>query len=758
MTRVLPRFPTAVRGINALSATTANGVLEVGIDVSNLDRSANPAAPGHSTLILNENTDELEIASTDEYLGPFVDAAAESAQIAQDAASDAVSQSNVPIYSSRAAAALLVIPPGINFFRVNGFSASGDTGSGGYRFAASEPAHTGKFQSADGRWWELAEYRPTLAMFGGVAGGIIDCSTAFANLVAFCRAKGVTGQVSGIVRLDSCNFDLTGVSLVGDGEAISYPDTATGSFTILLVKDQANPAFLIGSGAKLDRMTIRHPDQLGQLAPIAFPPVFRFTGSTAAGWSLTNLHVPMAYTLFSSQKATVIGAGQIDNIRAFAMNRYFEFMGGAPEVILCTNCLFSPGAWLGDYGSDRSALLRYGYDNAVFVLENIPGDASYRSIDGFTISNSIVYGVRRVIDRVSGNLGPVLFNGVHVDGIGQMMRVRGSDFVSGLTLQSCTTYVGGPSDNSRMLNTITDPEIDIEIDGSLDSNFSLSGYGYHGLGTGLRLAGAGLRDVFIDSFERRNVGRSQTPSGTYAVLDVSAPNAIVSIGRLSSTNPNKVAGTTLIGVKVTAVKFLAIGSLDLEKFDTGISATEATPGMLIKRIDIGKASMVAVTTPISTNLTSQQLRVTDLITDATGVTRRGRTNFSATNSASFSVTTTLAEMLTNTIRHDFGNDASGGRCIVGRGGPVSVRAQAAFSATAGVIVEMRVQVYATGGGGLRHSIVTQSAALANNLGYLSIATDLNCVSGDEISLWFKTVSGAATVPADGNLTRFCVTA
>lgn len=773
--RIVPRFPARIQASDGVRVDRTGGVVTIRQDWNSIAQEPAPSDPATYELLLRGPDGDLARvpgtplvpASWSTLAGKPSEFPPEphthgipdiiNLQAALDAAADAVSPSNVPIYSSRAAAELLAIPPGINFVRVNGFSASGDTGSGGYRFAASEPAHTGKFQSADGRWWELAEYRPTLAMFGGVADGVTDCSTAFGNLIGYCRARGVTGRASGIIRLNTCNFDLTRVSLEGDGEAITYSDTIPGSATVLAVYDTTNPGFKIGHSTKLSKLSIMYPDQLGRATPIAYPPTFQFTGSSASGWDIRDVHVPCTYTLFSNPAATVVGAGVVDNVRAFALSCYFEFLGGAPEVILINNSIFSPGAWLGDYLTSRSGLLRHGYDNSVLLSMNIDTGASYRSIDGFTLGNSIVYGVRRLIDRVAGNIGPILFDGVHFDGIGQTLRARGDDFIAGLTFNSCVTYMGGPSDNSRMLNTINDPDIDIDIGGTLFSNFSLSGYSYHGLGSSVKLAGTGLRDVYIDSLERRNFGRSQT-TGEYCVLDVDAPNATVSVGRLASANPNRVAGTTLIGVKVSSARAVSIGSLDLDGFDTGLKATETTPGTLIKRIDVGKASMVGVVTPIDTNLTSRQLCVSDLITDATGVTKRGRMNFSATNSSSFSVTTTLSEMLTATTRHDFGNDASGGRCIVGRAGPVSIRAKAAFSATAGVIVEMRVQVFATAGGGLRHSSVTQAVALSNNLGYLSIATDLNCVVGDEISLWFKTISGSATVPADAGLTCLSVTA
>ena len=41
--------------------------------------------------------------------------------------------------------------------RTAGFRVAGDGGGGLYRRVASEPRHLGKFRSADGGWWELAE-------------------------------------------------------------------------------------------------------------------------------------------------------------------------------------------------------------------------------------------------------------------------------------------------------------------------------------------------------------------------------------------------------------------------------------------------------------------------------------------------------------------------------------------------------------------------------------------------------------------------
>lgn len=100
------------------------------------------------------------------------DGAVAAKDIAAGYASDAVSQGNVPIYSSVAGMTALNVPQGIGSIRVNGFSAAGDAGGGLYVRSTAQP--TGEyaglaFRSADrflpdgstsstnGGWWEWKE-------------------------------------------------------------------------------------------------------------------------------------------------------------------------------------------------------------------------------------------------------------------------------------------------------------------------------------------------------------------------------------------------------------------------------------------------------------------------------------------------------------------------------------------------------------------------------------------------------------------------
>lgn len=60
-------------------------------------------------------------------------------------------------YESRAKVEETDIPETANFLRTAGYYAPGDGGGALYKRVATQPAHAGKIQSADGAWWELAD-------------------------------------------------------------------------------------------------------------------------------------------------------------------------------------------------------------------------------------------------------------------------------------------------------------------------------------------------------------------------------------------------------------------------------------------------------------------------------------------------------------------------------------------------------------------------------------------------------------------------
>lgn len=94
-----------------------------------------------------------------------------------------VSRGNTPVYATVVGMPFVSVPAGTTALRVNGYNEAGDGGDALYRRVDSRPAHSGKFQTGDGDWWELVPPF-NAAMFGVVAGGRTDAATGLMNAIA----------------------------------------------------------------------------------------------------------------------------------------------------------------------------------------------------------------------------------------------------------------------------------------------------------------------------------------------------------------------------------------------------------------------------------------------------------------------------------------------------------------------------------------------------------------------------------------------
>lgn len=87
------------------------------------------------------------------------------------------------VYDTRTAAALSTVKPTIQTVRTGGFFAAGDGGGALYKRSPVEPDHEGKFQSADGAWWEIApDEKGSPAQLGAASlDGLTDISASMQN-------------------------------------------------------------------------------------------------------------------------------------------------------------------------------------------------------------------------------------------------------------------------------------------------------------------------------------------------------------------------------------------------------------------------------------------------------------------------------------------------------------------------------------------------------------------------------------------------
>jgi hypothetical protein len=128
-----------------------------------------------------EDAEETIDGYAEEVIGPLIDQVEAIRDTVSGLASDAVSQGNVPIYSSMVALASLSVPAAISALRVNGRSSAGDNGGG--LFVSSANGSPDTFVSGDGRTWYRARELPTVTRFGAFT-DIARFTTAMSSLAA----------------------------------------------------------------------------------------------------------------------------------------------------------------------------------------------------------------------------------------------------------------------------------------------------------------------------------------------------------------------------------------------------------------------------------------------------------------------------------------------------------------------------------------------------------------------------------------------
>lgn len=96
------------------------------------------------------------------------------------------------VFDTRADAQAATIPAADDTLIINGYSSAGDGGAAVYKrlSAPPSPSNAWTFQSGSGSgpWWELAENRPNIRMFGAVGNGVTPDTVAVQNAVDACIA------------------------------------------------------------------------------------------------------------------------------------------------------------------------------------------------------------------------------------------------------------------------------------------------------------------------------------------------------------------------------------------------------------------------------------------------------------------------------------------------------------------------------------------------------------------------------------------
>lgn len=363
--------------------------------------------------------------------------------------------------------------------------------------------------------------------FGAVGNGTTDDTTAIQNAITYAQSLGASVWFSPGTYLVAGQLTLGNVKLYGPGTftrnaaAGDYGDT---SAVIWITSTTLTPLRIAANGAvNIDGLVFYWPNQNVSTTPIAYPPLFAGTsGSQMIDMTINNCVVINAYDFMSRDAAlTSMGDIRITNCRIYAIRRVFNFSGSVPESILINSCFFTPGVFENVSIFANSAYLRnWTANNGTFLYCNA-GTGS--SVDGFSISNSLVYGYGNGVSVVSGGSYGFLSTGTSWDNVGQLISVTNAAYMIGANFIGGAMWLarnngGSSTDSGIYINTTY--LINISFDG-VEFN-KCNGHLFEILGTG-----TGNNAISVTGGNITSWGANLSATSDVYALYVNAPNATV---------------------------------------------------------------------------------------------------------------------------------------------------------------------------------------------------------------------------------------
>jgi hypothetical protein len=426
-----------------------------------------------------------------------IQAAAEDAQAAAEAARDLAIEAadtaavegagDVPMMPSRAFAIAATIPAARSYVQTQGYYNHGDGGGALYAKVGSEPAHSGKFQSADGAWWEIKPLfaLPNIKQFGAVE-GVDTAPQRIINTNALLGAWAVSPNI--IAPAGTFYIDVVS----------SIPATARG---------------LTGAGMGV---TIFSGDPGGSVY------LFPFYGTNNIILRDFAVVVPVTASRVAIGLVGVTG-GRILNVRAQGWQafRIDSTPGANPSGTILDGCHVNQWGYLAIYSSDTDNL----------TISNCWIDPSFDATASHTIlieGGSNVHVVNNTVYSTgSGGFGICYSSGgvasEHVVVAGNIVRATSNE-----AIQLVTATFGGSiryfvvSDNICTWTGSVDIGIDIVSDygggsGPITDGVISGNVVFNTLRVGISLIGAPCQRVTVNNNVVRNCPRADPGEPTHAV-------------------------------------------------------------------------------------------------------------------------------------------------------------------------------------------------------------------------------------------------
>ena len=363
--------------------------------------------------------------------------------------------------------------------------------------------------------------RVSLLDFGADPTGAFDATTALINAISAAKATGVNAVdcSGGKWLISTGGITLNNVSLYAETPpdfAATYGDTGG---TFLLTSTTTSP-FELQQGWAIRGLTFHYPNQDGiSASPVVYPALF--VGTYVAAGVMEDVTVTNAYQIFKFNSGIAIGDLRFDRCRMYGIDRVFWFLQGAPESINISDCFFSHGIFVPSY-TPNVYLRDYTSASGEFCRIDV-GSSSWTSVDGFNLSNSLVYGYRYGIRVLSGMLNVSTINNNWFDAVRTALSVENPGLLANTRWTDNYHYSFRPGFISGTPETYgyntTDPVLSFSSVGG-GGSLLVSGNDFvHSMGHHIFWNALSFNDVKITDNRFKNWGRDAVSAATtyYAI-------------------------------------------------------------------------------------------------------------------------------------------------------------------------------------------------------------------------------------------------
>lgn len=472
------------------------------------------------------------------------------------------------VISSTTEAQTTVIPAGVETIQTTGYAAPADGGGAVYKHVTAEPSHPGKFQSADGAWWELAVSEVTPWMFGAAGVSGTNDKTSIQNSASAAVGLSIPLRLEGVFYLTYWDITTPGLQIRSSGAKLVAEGTTEsqgGSINSYFFRPNAANITIDGD-LELD----------GNLQ--AHRVVHATTNATGLRqWGLLHLHHAQPtdatandYDLNGGWYSDNLSDVRLDEVLIHDTYQWSDHRHGNFGAMRTPSCSDIHINKLTIYNSDQALNIHSAFDGHVgeLIVQNITDNGLYAGgtahdwtfglvdltnvEEGVVLNVSTAYGPSNIVVnsltcRTASNGGIVLrtgsgyFFGAAILIDSNMEQGSGSG-VSNLTINSLTIKLNsGFNAGKNPVNLIDDTAVTI---GVLNLMVDTNGAG----GEFINMSGA-CDNLLIGAANINYTGATFIPIMNYSAVSTTAPKitigAVVKAGQVGSINAGSVSSTNV---------------------------------------------------------------------------------------------------------------------------------------------------------------------------------------------------------------------